>query len=96
MTLDQALSTVDSQLSQITEYGQRTIEAEKEMKEQLRPRIKQAKLGNERLSNTVGGLEREKREREEKGGGGIDERAEGGCEWSVAILIYQYHTMLIN
>ncbi|GAA5829125.1 hypothetical protein JCM5353_005295 [Sporobolomyces roseus] len=81
VTLDQALSTVDSQLSQITEYGQRTIEAEKEMKEQLRPRIKQAKLGNERLSNTVGGLEREKREREEKGGGGIDERAEGGCEW---------------
>jgi chromosome segregation ATPase len=79
--LEQALSTVDSQVSQISEYGQRTIEAEKELKE-LRPRIKQAKLANERLSNTVGGLEREKREREEKGGG-IDERAEQGCEWSV-------------
>ncbi|GAA5970391.1 hypothetical protein JCM3765_005683 [Sporobolomyces pararoseus] len=79
ITLDQALSTVDSQVSQISEYGQRTIEAEKELKE-LRPKIKQAKLANERLSNTVGGLEREKREREEKGGG-IDERAEQGCEW---------------
>ncbi|GAA5987806.1 hypothetical protein JCM5350_005370 [Sporobolomyces pararoseus] len=79
ITLDQALSTVDSQVSQISEYGQRAIEAEKELKE-LRPKIKQAKLANERLSNTVGGLEREKREREEKGGG-IDERAEQGCEW---------------
>ncbi|GAA6010762.1 hypothetical protein JCM11491_002934 [Sporobolomyces phaffii] len=79
ITLDQALSTVDSQVSQISEYGQRAIEAEKELKE-LRPRIKQAKLANERLGNTVGGLEREKREREEKGGG-IDERAEQGCEW---------------
>lgn len=51
----------------------------------MRPKIKQAKLANERLSNTVGGLEREKREREEKGGG-IDERAEQGCEWLVVPL----------
>ncbi|GAA5878920.1 hypothetical protein JCM16303_007230 [Sporobolomyces ruberrimus] len=79
ITLDQALQTVDQQVAQISEYGQRTIEAEKELKE-LRPKIKLAKLGNEKLSNTVGGLEREKREREEKGGG-IDERAEQGCEW---------------
>lgn len=81
ITLDQALQTVDQQVAQISEYGQRTIEAEKELKE-LRPKIKLAKLGNEKLSNTVGGLEREKREREEKGGG-IDERAEQGCEWCV-------------
>jgi len=47
---------------------------------ELRPKIKQVKLSNERLGNTVGGLEREKREREEKGDG-IDERAEQGCEW---------------
>ncbi|GAA5928313.1 uncharacterized protein JCM15063_003847 [Sporobolomyces koalae] len=79
MTLREALSTVDQQVSQITQFGQRSIEAEQELK-QLRPLIKQAKLANERLGNSSSQLEREKREREAKGGG-IDERAEQGCEW---------------
>ncbi|GAA5848705.1 hypothetical protein JCM3766R1_006417 [Sporobolomyces carnicolor] len=78
ITLDQALAMVDQQVSQISEYGQRKIEAEKELKE-LRPQIKLVKLANERLSNSVAALEREKREREKRGDD-IDGRAEQGCE----------------
>lgn len=75
---------VDQQVSQISEYGQRKIEAEKELKE-LRPQIKLVKLANERLSNSVGALEREKREREKRGDD-IDGRAEQGCEAFVRSL----------
>ncbi|GAA6059294.1 hypothetical protein JCM10212_006687 [Sporobolomyces blumeae] len=78
MTLSQAADAADAQLADLTTLGQRTIAAERELKE-LRPVIKSAKLSNERCSNLVAQLEREKKDREDKGE--QDEAAEKGCEW---------------